>query len=78
MQYISQNRLKNIIGIYVHVYSRGTSKHKRVCRILWRGVFANANEPVLDNVLDFAAVVIELMPTAQVDTKNGCNQCRGR
>lgn len=50
----------------------------RDCRILWHGRFANAYEPVLHNALDFAAVVIELMPTAQIDTKNGCNQCRGR
>lgn len=36
----------------------------RDCRILWHGRFSNANEPVLYSVLDFAAVVIELMPTA--------------
>lgn len=42
------------------------------------GTFANTNEIVLYGVLDFAAVVIELMPSTQIDTKNGCNQCRGR
>lgn len=36
----------------------------RDSRILWHGRFSKANELVLYSVLDFAAVVIELMPTA--------------